>query len=136
MFALKIFRIWLCMSHVTSIVTVLVSYSIVVNGEIIDPFFWKRTLSRRFSFLLFLLCIEGFSALLIKYHRNGQIKGAQASRYEPRVNHIFFADDNLLFARSNRSECEKVMRTLQQYKESSGQKNKFHKSAFVCEQML
>ena len=36
------------------------------------------------------------------------IKGMVASKHGPRVNHIFFADDGLLFENATRGECEKV----------------------------
>ena len=70
------------------------------------------SLSLSLSPYLFLICTEGFSAMLWKYQREGWISGTAASRYELRVNHLFFADNSLLFAKANKGECQKVIFVL------------------------
>ena len=59
------------------------------------------------------------------------MQGAQASRYGPRVSHLFFADDSLLFAKVERRESERVKNVLQLYEKCSGQVINFEKSAIL-----
>ena len=87
-----------------------VSYSILVNGNIIESFVPERGLRQRdpFSPYLFLICTEGLSALIAKYHSEGLISGTKASRMGPLVTRLFFANDSLLFVKANRRESEMV----------------------------
>ena len=48
---------------------------------------------------LFLICAKALSSLLSKADRLGELKGVSMSRRGPRLNHLFFTDDNLLFCR-------------------------------------
>ena len=77
---------------------------------------------------LFLICTEGLSTLLVNDKRNGVILGLQASRFGPRVSHLFFADDSLVFMKANTSESERVKHLLKIYEESSGQMINYDKS--------
>ena len=66
-----------------------VSYSVLVNGYIIDSFVPKRGLRQKdplFSYL-FPIYLEGLSTLLSKCQRDGLIKGIATRRHGPRVNH-------------------------------------------------
>ena len=52
-------------------------------------------------------------------------------RRSPSLTHLLFADDSLLFCRSNMEECQKVLDVLQIYEMSSGQQiNKAKKTVF------
>ena len=46
---------------------------------------------------LFLLCAEGFTALLAKAELDGKITGVSICRGAPRVTNLLFVDDSLLF---------------------------------------
>ena len=46
---------------------------------------------------LFLLCGEGFLAMLNKVEDNGLLKGIKLAPTAPRVNHLLFVDDSLFF---------------------------------------
>ncbi|XP_075664485.1 uncharacterized protein LOC142634090 [Castanea sativa] len=50
-----------------------------------------------------------------------ELKGIAASARGPRISHLFFADDSLIFERATVKECLEIQRVLQVYEESSGQ---------------
>ena len=67
--------------------------------------------------------------MLAKYQKNGLLNGIQASRNGPRVTHLVFADDNILFANADGEGSKRMKHMLKLYKESSGQKVNLNKSA-------
>ena len=100
-----------------------VTYSILVNGEpkgLITP---SRGLRQGdpFSPYLFLFCAEGLNAIFQKAAENGEIQGFSICINGPKLTHLFFADDCLLFCRSTLEECEKIQELLACYEEASGQ---------------
>lgn len=48
------------------------------------------------SSYLFLICMDGLSALIKSYERRGLIKGIKVARGAPSVSHMFFADDSYI----------------------------------------
>ena len=70
---------------------------------------------------LFLLCTEGLHGLISQAAQRGDIHGFSLSRRSPALTHLLFADDSLLFCRSNVEEYQKVLEVLQVYEMSSGQ---------------
>ena len=111
-----------------------VSYSILVNREpngLIQP---SRGIQRGdpLSPFLFLLCTEGLHGLIQKAARVGDSRGFSLRKREPKLTHLFFADDNLLFCWAIPEECDKVLKTLSDYEASSGQKsNKDKNNSFL-----
>lgn len=76
-----------------------VSYYILVNGEpkgIITPSRSSRQ-GDLLSPFLFLFCAEGLDAILRKSTREGEIEGFSLCRNGPKLTHLFFADDCLIF---------------------------------------
>lgn len=63
--------------------------------------------------------------------RNGDFRGFSLCKRGPKLTHLFFADDNLLFYRVNETECEKALQVLAKYETSSGQKFNIDKTALV-----
>ena len=67
--------------------------------------------------------------MLAKYQHDGLLNGIQASRNGPRVTHLFFADDSILFANAEKEECKRVKHMLKLYEEHFGQMVNVNKSA-------
>ena len=100
-----------------------VSYSILINGEPHGNIHPSRGLRQGdpLSPYLFLLCAEGFHSLLKKAESTGDIQGVSLCRGGPKITHLFFADDSLLFAKATTTACEKIQSMLGQYEKASGQ---------------
>lgn len=79
-----------------------VKYSILLNGRPTESFFPQRGLRQGdpLSPYLFLICEEGFSSLLRRTERRGDLTGFQIARTAPPITHLFFANDSILFFRS------------------------------------
>ena len=84
-----------------------VSYSILINGDptpIIHPTRGIRQ-GDPLSPYLFLFYTEGLHSLPQHPADSGQIRGVSICKLGPRLTHLFFADNSLLFCRSTISEC-------------------------------
>jgi len=91
------------MSCVTS-----TSFSILINGKpfgMINPTRGLRQ-GDPLSPYLFLLCAEGFTSLLQKAELEGSIHGVSICRKAPKISHILFADDSLLFCQATERETQ------------------------------
>ena len=100
-----------------------VSYSILVNGEpkgMILPTCGIRQ-GDPLSPFLFLLCTEGLHGLISNAAHIGDIHGFQLCRRSPKLTHLLFADDSLLFCKSDTVECQRVLDILGVYEKCSGQ---------------
>lgn len=107
-----------------------VSYVFKLNGDVGGSATPSRGLRQGdpISPYLFLLCAEAFSSLLTRAAVNNEIHGARVCRGAPRVSHLFFADDSILFARATLQECSKIVDIISVYERASGQKINFNKS--------
>jgi ribonuclease HI len=100
-----------------------VSYSILINGEphgFIKP---SRGLRQGdpLSPYLFLLVAEGLNSLISQAASEGSVQGISLCRSGPRITHLFFADDSLLFSRATLEDCAKIQEILSTYEKASGQ---------------
>ncbi|XP_071906193.1 uncharacterized mitochondrial protein AtMg01250-like [Coffea arabica] len=79
------------------------SYSFIVNGEVKEYVIPQRGIRQGdpLSPYLFLLCSEGFSNLLQKAATEQKVVGMKISSQGPRLTHLFFADDSLIFCKAN-----------------------------------
>ena len=64
---------------------------------------------------LFLPAAKGLSCLLIRVMTKGDITRIQISPFAPRVNHILFMDDCLLFNKAATADAIKIMEVLNNY---------------------
>ncbi|KAK9983964.1 hypothetical protein SO802_033489 [Lithocarpus litseifolius] len=108
--------IMLCVSTVT--------YSVLVNGEPSELIHPTRGIRQGdpLSPFLFLLCTEGLNGMIKKAEMDGDIHGFSLCRRGPKLTHLLFADDCLLFCRATMDECGRVLDILKDYEEASGQK--------------
>ncbi|KAL0011249.1 hypothetical protein SO802_006357 [Lithocarpus litseifolius] len=100
------------------------SLSILINGKSYGLIHPSRGIRQGdpLSPYLFLLCAEGFTALLKKAESEGRIKGVSICRGAPKVTNLLFADDSLLFCQATRAEGETIAEILQTYERASGQR--------------
>ena len=117
--------------NLTMICVKTVTYSVLVNGEprgLIHPSRGIRQ-GDPLSPSLFLLCIEGLNGLIKNAELKGDIHGFSLCRRGPKLTHLLFADDSLLFCRATVEECANVLNILEAYERASGQKVNRDKTA-------
>ncbi|XP_021760199.1 uncharacterized protein LOC110725026 [Chenopodium quinoa] len=87
-----------------------VSFAFKINGKISGSVVpsWGLCRGDLISPYLFLIVADAFSTLLSKAASDRLIHGARICRGAPRVSHLFFADDRLLFAKATVSECSMI----------------------------
>ena len=101
-----------------------VSYAIRLNRQSVGNIKPTRGLHQGdpLSPYLFLLCAMGLQSLIHQAEVDGHIRGVAICRNGPKVSHLFFADDNVLFCRATEAECNKILEILEVHERGSGQK--------------
>ncbi|XP_042950057.1 uncharacterized protein LOC122282168 [Carya illinoinensis] len=101
-----------------------VQYSILINGSPQKVFNPSRGLRQGdpISPYLFLICTEVLGNILDKAEGKGLITGFPFAKGSLLINHLFFADDSLLFCKANVLECCRLLRLLKLYETASGQR--------------
>jgi hypothetical protein len=99
------------------------AYLIIVNGAPVGNIIPSRGLRQGdpISPYLFLLCAESLSSMLMQADRDGFLEGVPTSRRGPRINHLFFADDSLIFCRASLDHWNRLSVILNSYGAASGQ---------------
>ena len=67
-----------------------------------------------------LLCTEGLHGLIQQVANSGDITGFALCRRWPKLTHLFFADDSILFCIASPRECDKIMDLLSEYESVFG----------------
>ncbi|KAM2124305.1 hypothetical protein ACFX1Q_014913 [Malus domestica] len=80
---------------------------------------------------LFLIVAEGLSAVLQHDESAGKIHGVKVAPSTPPVNHLFFANDSLLFCDAKIEEVTELKRVIDVYEKALGQKVNFINRPFV-----
>lgn len=80
-----------------------ISFSVLINGEPHGHFTPNRGLHQGdpLSPYLFLLCAKGLHSLIQQTECSGSLWGVSLCRAGPKVSHLFFADDSVIFCRAN-----------------------------------
>ena len=71
-----------------------------------------------------LLCfyyVQKVYTLLQQKQDSGTLHGVSLCRDSPKVTHLFFTDDSMLFCRASQQECTTILEILQLYEVASGQ---------------
>ncbi|KAA3469396.1 reverse transcriptase [Gossypium australe] len=97
-----------------------VSYMVGINeslrqGDPLSPF-------------LFLICTEGLSTLLNEAKNKGLMIGTPIGRERFSLNHLFFADDCIIFGDASEKGAYVVRSILEEYSKASGQQVNYDKS--------
>lgn len=104
----------------------------MINGQPVGNIILSRGLRQGdpLSPYLFLLS-EALSSMLSHAENTGAITGVPTSKRGPRLSHLFFANDSLLFCKANSMEWRRLTQILGRYEMASGQKlNKEKTSIF------
>ena len=84
-----------------------ISYYMLLNGQLVGSIKPKQGLHQGdpLSPYLFLICTMGLQSLLHTVEMEGHIQGVAICQNGPRVSHLFFANDSVLFCRAKEEEC-------------------------------
>ena len=101
-----------------------VSYSVLLNVQPVGNIKPSRGLRQGdpLSPYLFLICAMGLQSLLTKAEVEGHIRGVAICRNGPKISHLFFANDSVLFCSAKEAKCQKILDILAIYERGTGQK--------------
>ena len=110
-----------------------VSYSYLINGAAQRRVIPSRGIRQGdpLSPYLFILCTEVLSGLCLNAQNKGTVIGVKVSRNSPAINHLLFADDTMLFSRTDVRSCAALISILQRYEKASGQCINLDKSSIT-----
>ncbi|GKV09429.1 hypothetical protein SLEP1_g20934 [Rubroshorea leprosula] len=110
-----------------------VTYEVLLNGKEVGQIIPSRGLRQGDPLLpyLFILCAEGLTAMIHKADNSRSLHSIQICRSAPKVFHLFFVDDSLLFLHAIETEAANLMAILQAYEQASGQVINLQKSSIT-----
>lgn len=68
----------------------------------------------------FLFCVEGLSVIIRQREQEHTLMGISVAGQAPKVCHLLFADDSILFGRASMREGEEIRTILELYAKASG----------------
>jgi hypothetical protein len=112
----------------------MVDYMVLVNGAQVGPFVSGRGLRQGdpLSPYLFIIYVEGLSALIQDDERRGVSNGTLICRDHPSVLHLLFVDDCFLFFRAPEQEAIVMKNIISTYEAASRQSINLQKSEIYC----
>ena len=108
------------------------SFSVLINGAPKGLVKLERGLRQGcpLSPYLFIICAEAFSSMLIQAEKKKHFQGLKFNK-ELFINHLLFADDNLIFSRAAVEDYKKLKPIFYCYATASGQIFNFEKSSIL-----
>ena len=97
-----------------------VTYSILVNGEPQGHIVPTRGIRQGDPLLpyLFLLFSKGLNGLIQQAVTEGNIQGVSLCKNGPKISHLFFADDSLLFYRASLGDVHTIKTIMETYEKA------------------
>lgn len=110
-----------------------VSYSFLLNNEVVGDVTPQRGIRQGdpLSPYIFIIYGEVLSGLCKKAQELGTMPGIRVARKCPKINHLLFADDTMIFTRSDPQSCDALLDILTSYELASGQKINPQKSSIT-----
>ncbi|KAL9679837.1 hypothetical protein QQ045_017708 [Rhodiola kirilowii] len=107
-----------------------VSYRVKVNNWYSDLITPGRGLRQGdpLSPYLFIMCSEWLSREIKRKSEEGVLKGISVVRGAPKITHLFFADDCMVYLRANVNDFAAIKSTLEEYEALAGQRVNYAKS--------
>ncbi|CAM8926233.1 unnamed protein product [Rhodiola kirilowii] len=107
-----------------------VSYRVKVNNWYSDLIVPGRGLRQGdpLSPYLFIICSEWLSREIMARSGGGVLKGISVARGAPKVTHLFFADDCMVYLRANANDFAAIKSILENYEAVAGQRVNYPKS--------
>ncbi|XP_052114210.1 uncharacterized protein LOC127745486 [Arachis duranensis] len=104
------------------------------SSQRLDSFAPRRGLQQGdpMSSYLFILCMERLAGYIANQVDSGLWDPVAVTRGGPRISHLMFADDLLLFCKARKSQVVCVMHALQSFCRASGMKINLDKSKAMC----
>jgi hypothetical protein len=101
-----------------------VSFSILVNGQPSQSFNPHREIRQGdpLSPYLFIICADVFSSMITSKQSQSLFHGIAIAQNAPKVTHLFFADDSIIFCKANKEEVTHLKAVFDDYQRISGQK--------------
>lgn len=108
-----------------------VSYSFLLNNEATGRVVPQRGIRQGdpLSPYIFILCGEVLSGLCKRAQADGSLPGIRVARNSPKMNHLLFADDTMLFTTTDTRSCSSLVEILHDYERASGQMINAQKSS-------
>lgn len=78
---------------------------------------------------LFTIFSDLLSRILARAEAQGKLSGIKVSRLSPKITHLMYADDLVLYCKANTEEAAEAITCLQSYCSWTGQEINWHKSA-------
>lgn len=99
----------------------IVEYDIIHDDFEICPIIPSRGLRQGDPLsYLFIICAEGFTALIKHYKARKWVKGVKICKRAPVISHMLFVDDSYLFCKANLNKAGKIKELLSTYEKASG----------------
>lgn len=110
-----------------------VSYGFIHDGDVFGNVMPSRGLRQGdpISPYLYIMCVEGLSAIIRRNEEAGLLHGCTISRGAPEISHLLFADDSYFFFKATGPEAGVMKIILDRYEAISGQVINYNKSTIT-----